>query len=143
MYLVVEFLIPGDAVPWKSPQVVQRGKFRMAYSPKRMAEQKKEIQRLATQAMMGRPPSTESVRIYIKIFKKVPKSYSKKKRAMCLENPHLCPATPDVTNVVKLTEDGMKEIVFYDDKQVVSQRNDRFWSEEAGVNVVVESLAAQ
>jgi len=136
----IRFSIPGKAVPWKAPQVVQRGKFRMAYSPKVSSDKKKEIQEIARFKMDGEAPLEGPVFLNIRIYHQIPKSYSKKKNQECLENSACCMVTPDVTNVVKLVEDGLKGIVFVDDKQVCQQANHRYWSLDAGVNVWVGKL---
>lgn len=141
MSLLVMFDIDGPSIPWKSPQVVQRGKFKMAYSPKKMTERKKYIAMIAKMAMGEMNPTDLAVHLEVTIYKKIPKSYSKKKTALCQKKAWNCIGTPDVTNVIKLTEDALKGIVYDDDKQVVSQSSKRFWSDFDHCNVRVSLLA--
>jgi Holliday junction resolvase RusA-like endonuclease len=137
------FIVPGDAVPWKAPEVKLRGKFRIGIMPKRASEQKGYMKFIAAQAWEGQEPMEGPVKLEINIYKGIPKSYSKKKRDQLLNgNRNLCSATPDVTNVVKLVEDAIKGIIIKDDRQVCFQVNKRFWRENGMMEVTVTELLA-
>lgn len=59
-----------------------------------------------------RPCEVEIVALY-----DIPKSYSKKKRLLCLEG-HVTPNKPDADNIAKSILDGMNGVCFKDDVQV-------------------------
>jgi Holliday junction resolvase RusA-like endonuclease len=55
----------------------------------------------------------------LKAFIEIPASWSKKKRAGAIDGSVLPVSRPDLDNYVKAALDGMNEVVFSDDSQIV------------------------
>lgn len=93
--------------------------FSMTYTPTDTRNEAAVIRDYAVQAMKGTPPLTGPVDMRMVIYKGIPKSMSKKDRAMALAIPALkLPITkPDYDNVGKFL-DQLKGIVWLDDAQI-------------------------
>lgn len=78
--------------------------------------------------------------IVISAYFEVPKSYSKKKRDMCLTG-HIRPTVkPDTDNISKNIKDALNGIAYPDDKQVVEERISKFYGEEAYAVVTLKGF---
>jgi len=60
-----------------------------------------------------------ALELRLRIFLAVPKSWSKKKRELCLTGGAYPTKTPDNSNVLKAVEDSLNGVAFIDDKQIV------------------------
>lgn len=59
---------------------------------------------------------------------KIPKSWSKKKKAKFLDQPHT--QTPDVDNLIKFIFDSLNSRVFVDDSQIFKVEAMKMWGEK-------------
>lgn len=62
-----------------------------------------------------RPPVVLEINAYFEI----PKSYTKKKRALCEQGDILPTCKPDIDNVVKAVADGLNGVAYKDDSGIV------------------------
>lgn len=109
-----------------------------AYTPEKTRAAEMEVKQAAQIAMVGRRPLTCPVRLQIRVWQEPPKSVSAKQRKALLATK---PTTkPDLSNVVKLIEDGLNGIVYDDDKRVVDIDATRRYSAAGGVVVHVYAL---
>lgn len=76
------------------------------------------IRSQAVAAMAGRSPIEGAVEMRSVLMFRVPDSWSAKKRAAALAGEILPTVKPDLSNFLKLAEDGMNEVVFVDDKNI-------------------------
>lgn len=93
-------LISGEPVPAARPRF---GNGR-AYQPKRNAEYRQRVQAAARAAMKGSPPMTGAIEANVKLFRRfkpTARNYG------------------DFDNHAKALFDGMNQIVFEDDRQIV------------------------
>lgn len=97
---------------------------------------------VAKKAMGGRNPLEGPVRLHIRSFVSIPRSMSASLLEEIRRGLHHPCKTPDLTNVIKLAEDGLIGVVFKDDKQVVRQADDtgRYFSFWPRLEIDVESL---
>ena len=63
-----------------------------------------------------------------------PKSWSKKKKKVYNEIAHV--VKPDIDNVIKFYLDCMNGIVFKDDKQIVSIRSEKSYTDKEGATLI-------
>jgi Holliday junction resolvase RusA-like endonuclease len=82
----------------------------------------------AALAMGNRPPVACAVSVDVLAYLPVPQSWSKKKRAAALAGQVRPTSKPDWENIGKAL-DGVKGIVWVDDKQVVDGRVRKFYSD--------------
>lgn len=70
----------------------------------------------------------------------IPKSYTKKKHALCRDRVLAPTGKPDIDNVIKSVADSLNGAVFEDDSQLVRIYAERFYSEEPFVEVEIREL---
>ena len=111
----IQFTIPGNPVPKARPRVTKSGH---AYTPKKTSDYEKLVQIYAKQAMAGMNPTTEAVRLTVRAFFPIPKSWTKAKKEKALNGDLKHTTKPDLSNIVKAVEDAMNGIVYKDDSQI-------------------------
>ena len=97
---MIRILIEGDAIPAARPRFNGH-----AYQPKRNRDYRAKVQTAAYSAMAGREPMTGAVAVCVRLYRKYK------------------PTTKqfgDVDNHLKAIFDGMNQIIFKDDAQIVS-----------------------
>ena len=97
----------------------------------------------ALDTMVVKPDYSQPCRVGIKAFFGVPKSYTKKQRALISEygSSRVRPGKPDIDNIIKAILDGMNAIIYRDDVQVTELRASKLWAcdgEQPRVEVCVE-----
>lgn len=97
----MKIIIEGDPIPAARP----RFDGRRCYQPARTREYRREIEKSARLAMRGRAPLTGALSAVIKLYRK----YKPTSRRF-----------GDVDNHLKAIFDGMNQIVFADDSQIVT-----------------------
>ena len=79
------------------------------------------------------------IRIRMKFKFEVPKSYSKKKRIEALEG-KIRPTKADIDNYIKSVLDGLNGKAFKDDRYIYVILAEKEYSEEASIEVSIESI---
>jgi Holliday junction resolvase RusA-like endonuclease len=130
------FSVYGNPVPKKRARVTRSGH---AYTPKESLEYEKEVAMMAKSAMGGSEPLKTPVAAYIYINYAVPPSYTEKRRKACLNHSERPTKANlgDIDNVAKQVLDAMNEIVYEDDRQVVSLHVTKKYDTIASVHVCV------
>jgi Holliday junction resolvase RusA-like endonuclease len=90
------------------------------------------------QAMGSSEPLETPVNLYLYIRAPIPKSYSKKKVADCLNGLEKPIKKPDASNVLKSVEDAMNGVVYKDDCQIVNFHVSKVYSSQSGIDVCVK-----
>lgn len=114
MTFKVMMKIYGEPVAKGRPRFTRQGR---AYTPAKTKGYEDEIKSIALGAMAGREPLETPVAAYVYITYAIPESYSKKRKADCLEGRER-PKKNDIDNVCKAILDACNGIVYLDDKQV-------------------------
>lgn len=127
------FNVEGDPVGKQRPRF-SRGR---TYTPKKSVDYENLIADKAREAMGTAEPLETPVAVYIYINYKVPASYSKQRRANCLAGIER-PKVNDIDNVCKSVLDAMNNIVYLDDKQVVSLHATKRFDTIASVHICVK-----
>lgn len=88
------------------------------YSGGTFDPQKKEKQDYALQvySLVSKPPSKSVLAIEIDYVYVPPQSWSKKKRQNAMGALKI--STPDLSNLIKFTEDALNDVLWEDDKQI-------------------------
>ncbi len=113
--LNIAFIIPGEARGKGRPRFVRATG--VAFTPEKTASYENLVKLAAQAAMDGLPPSTSPIMVDISVYRGIPAGWSKKKReaALCA----YAPTGYDVDNLAKAILDGMSDVVFANDRQVV------------------------
>lgn len=134
--MIVEFIIPGEPVAKARARVTRNG----AFTPKKSAGYEKLVKDYASLAMRGKPHVESAIIAYVYIFMPIPKSWSKKKKALA-ENVKIYPTKkPDIDNILKSVFDACNGIVYADDSQIVMISAIQQYSENPRIEVTFAKL---
>ena len=98
------------------------------YTPKKTKDFEKKIAREFLAAGGEKLGKDIPIRLTVIIFHGVPKSYSKKKRAACLNHDTRPIKKADIDNVCKCIMDGLNGVAYEDDTQIVSLIAYKYWA---------------
>lgn len=133
----IVFEIPGIPKPKGRPRFARRGNFVQTYTDIKTLKYEDAVRFCAKQAMGSSKPLEGAVSVYLYIRLPIPESYSKARRKACLEGVEKPTKKPDLSNLLKSIEDGMNNIVYIDDCQIVSETTTKVYSAVPGVDVMV------
>lgn len=126
----ITFEVEGKPTGKGRPVVTRHGTF----TPKKTVFYENCV-RLAASDAMGDFEGVENIKkqpceVNITALYDIPKSYSKKRRALCLEGTET-PKKPDADNIAKSCLDGMNGICFVDDVQVHTLTVKKLYTEDS------------
>ena len=78
--------------------------------------------------------------VHIIAYYEMPKSISKKKKQEMLEDKIRPTIKPDTDNIAKSILDSLNGIAYKDDKQIVSLKVDKYYSEVPSVSVEISEV---
>lgn len=136
---MVEFIIPGNPVPQARPRAGKRGSKIVMYDPKESKEYKQYVALIAKQ----HAPKTlleGALSVRIKIYREIPKSTTKKDRALIFEGIKRPVTKADTSNYVKGIEDALNGIIYKDDSQIVDLYASKFYSDNPRVEIEVREI---
>lgn len=111
-------IVPGEPVPQGRPRFSVRNNHVRAHDPRKNVNYKAYIQLIAAESKPD-APVVVPVRLGLKIYRSIPKSWSKKRKASA-DAGQIRPTTkPDISNVLKGVEDALNGIWYHDDSQIV------------------------
>ena len=110
------------------------------YTPTATRSYEDLIRHYASQEMKGREPTIQPVSMTLTAVFEVPRSWSKAKRAMALNNNLRPTGKPDLDNIYKAFADGMNHVVYRDDSQIVHSVFAKVYGVEPRVVVTVKPL---
>ncbi len=133
-----KIIIDGEPTGKGRPRFSGRGH---AYTPKKTVVYENNV-RFAYLSEYGRAkfPDTAQLRMEIIAYYGIAKSDSKKLRAAKLRNEVRPTKKPDMDNVVKAIADGLNEVAYHDDKQIVECSVEKYFSEEPRVEVTIREV---
>lgn len=149
-YMRVNFTIEGPPIGKARPRVTRT----VTYTPAKTARYEDLVRYTAINSFKGIFDKDEPLDVKIMAYFEVPKSLSKKRKALCLANQELPTKKPDADNVGKIIMDGMNpkmrrdkrlhkmvEVmrgVYHDDKQVTALLVKKRYAERARVDVRIK-----
>jgi Holliday junction resolvase RusA-like endonuclease len=116
------FVCEGAPTPKARPRFSNVKNFVRVFSTEKNILAEKKIRAEAKIAMNlaeNFEPVKVPVKMYVKFFMPIPKSFSKKKTADCLSGAIVPTPKPDLDNLLKLFLDAMNKTVYEDDSLVV------------------------
>lgn len=153
-YHSLVFGVLGEPKGKARPRFARRGDFVNTYTPE--ATQKyEELIRYCAQKVRQKngitKPISGDIILNIKAYFKIPKTYSKKRKEKCLNGEERPSKKPDSDNIAKIVLDGLNpkmkvdhvqhkavcvhEGLYRDDKQVVSLKVDKYYSNKPRVEI--------
>jgi len=138
---MIKFTIPGTPV---AKARARSGRTKTGstvhYTPKNTAYYENLAKMCAYDAMNKYDKLTGPVQVVITCYLPIPKSFSKKKREMAVNNKIFPIIKPDVDNLAKSICDAMNGIVYDDDKQIVRAQITKLYGIAPMAEVTVECI---
>lgn len=134
-YNYVTFFVPGVPMAKARPRMTTVNGHPRAYTPPKTVNYERAVGLVASQAMGGRKPLQGPLTVKIVAAMPIPKSWSKKRRRLALEDKIRHTKKPDGTNIAKAIEDGANSIAWTDDSYICSETWEKHYSESPGVTV--------
>lgn len=138
----LSFFIPGEACAQGRPRFTTFGGHVHAYDPEKSKNYKAFVKLIAKDEAEKQDWKYNELPLKIKVraLIEVPASKSKKFRAAALDGLEYPTKKPDVDNLFKTITDAMSGIIYKDDKQIIVADVSKRYSEQAGVEVLIEVL---
>ena len=137
----LDFTIKGKVIAKQSMKI---GRYGIKYTPREVKDYASLVQKsfLAKYPMWTyRYYDDVGLRVYISVYKSIPKSYSKKKTKEASVNYIRPTSKPDCDNIIKIICDALNLVAYKDDKQIVEcSCIKRYATDIPCVDVFVEEL---
>ena len=140
---MIKFTYHGEAVGKGRPRVSRRGNYGHTYTPEktRVFEEAMRFEFMASNSEpMPVYPKETPLKASVTIGVSIPKSYSKKKHALCRDRVLTPAKKPDIDNILKAVFDSLNGFAFADDSQIIEIYAEKFYSEEPFVEVTIDEL---
>lgn len=134
---MISFTIPGEPKSKLRHRTTKQG---FSYNPKQNIEYENWVKQCFW-IKHGQTMLDGEIKAIIKAYFKIPKSTSKKRRKLMLEEKIRPTKKPDTDNLAKIVLDSLNDLAYKDDKQVVDLKVEKFYSEEPRVEVELEGVA--
>lgn len=130
---MIEICVAMKPKPKGRPRATKTGR---VFTPKTTKDAEKIIANAARTAMCGRKPMTGAVIADVYAEYKIPKSWSRAKKAA---HPPGTPklTVPDKDNIEKLAMDALNDVAFLDDAQVWTGRTTKVWSDRDHLKITL------
>lgn len=138
----VVYGIPATAGSKKGFYNPKTKRVNMVDTCKRKGPWMQQVALAAAEAMKGRPPLAQAVKVSMHFVFARPKSHRNSKGDLRKGKSVEHISKPDLTKLVRCAEDAMKGIVWNDDSQVAIQQNSKAWGVENLAIIVIEPLTA-
>lgn len=135
---MVVIFIAGKAISKARARTVNGGMH--TYTPKETVKFAKAVREAGSLAMIGHRPFHGSLRADILIVRKIPESWSKKKRRAALDGTLLPIQKPDRDNLDKNILDALEGVVFKNDAQICEGETKKRFGEEPYVLLEISAV---
>lgn len=145
---MISFFVPGIPAPGGSKKSIYNKKLDRVLTfddCKRNKPWRDSVASAGMEAMGQREPMTGALEVLFTFYFPRPKGhYGSGKNADKIKAsaPARPTVKPDVTKIIRSTEDALTGIVWRDDAQIVTQTAEKFYGTRPGVRVSVRELAA-
>ena len=137
MNTIIKFRIPGKIIAYKNPNITTKANSKYSrcpykirtYSDHKMKEYEQYIGLIAKNHMQlyNIKPLECAIILKIDAFFKIPTIFSKNQKDLILKGKIKYTNYPDLTNILKLVEDSIKNICFGDDCQTTKAIVSKNW----------------
>lgn len=137
----IKFTIPGVPFGKQRPKFSRVGNFTKTYTPKETVSYENLVKLCFQEAAKGKTFAEEDMLdVRIIAYFEIPKSTSKKKRALMLEHKLRPKKKPDWDNIGKIICDSLNKVAYHDDSAVVDSQVRKFYSEHPRVDVTIRRI---
>ena len=140
---MIKFTYHGEAVGKGRPRVSRRGNYVHTYTPEktRVFEEAIKFEFMASNS--EKMPVYERdipLKANVTVGCSIPKSYTKKKQALCRDRVLVPNKKPDIDNILKAVFDALNGYAFEDDVQIVQVYAEKQYAVDPFVEVVIDEL---
>lgn len=132
---MLELKIPGEVVAKARPRLAKRGH---TYTPNKTRKYENYLKTHFRKA--GVKPTDKPVEIELQVYRKLPKSWSKKKKKQALDGQVWATTKPDVDNYIKCVLDAANGHLFEDDSQVIKLTVSKQYAEEPHLLIKLKEI---
>lgn len=133
---MIRLTIPGEPMGKARPRMTKRG---FVYTPKKTVNYETLIKELFIIKYPNFQPIEGPVRMNLSAWLKMPKTSKRKTEAM--ESGEIRPTKkPDISNILKICEDALSSLAFFDDKQIVEVEVKKWFSNRPRVELEIERI---
>ena len=138
--MIFEFDI--EPVEQARPRATRMRKGIRVYDPKKVTVLKRQLGRLARQAMQERclKPFDGELTVRFEFYRPVQASISRKERDRRLSGVHRPTVKPDLSNYIKALEDGLNGIIWIDDNRIVQIVAEKKYSDRPRIVIEVNKV---
>lgn len=136
----IKFTVYGEPVAQGRPKFTTVHGYAAAYDPEKSKSYKQIVR---GEAVKVRPdvPLAGAISLTVKVYRSIPKSFSKKKTAAAISGEVRPITKPDLDNVIKGIKDALKSVIWRDDSQVVDLADSGKWySDVPRVEITVRAV---
>ena len=133
----INFTVEGEPTPWKRPRF--NGKSKHVFEDSKVKEYKKKVISAFWESGGGYFEVGTPLEVEISFYLQVPRSYSKKKVLDLITNGRPT-KRPDNDNLYKGVTDGLNEIAYLDDAQIVDTHIHKFWSDRPRAEITIREV---
>lgn len=144
---VIQFTVYGEPQGKGRPRFVARHNpatqksFGQAHTPEKTIVYENLIRtEYSLQTKNFRYPDDAMLDMRIMAYYGVPKSVSKKKKALMLEGKIRPTKKPDMDNVMKVVADSLNQVAYKDDTQIVDAQCRKFYSVKPRIEVIIKQI---
>ena len=137
----ISIVIPGGVVPkGRHRSRIIGGEMVQNYPAPTTAKYENLVKQVAGDVMGDRPPMTGPMRMSVASYILIPQSWSKKKQERASRGEEWPAKKPDIDNYIKIALDGLNQVVFADDKQVVDVRAVKMYSSRPRLEIRIDPI---
>lgn len=136
--MIFEFL--GAPIAKARPRVTRAG---ITFTPKKTRDYEQSLAYAAGIKMGGKEPFDVPLKINIRFFFPIPKSFNKSKHKLAADKVLLPAKKPDIDNLIKAILDALNGIVWVDDALVCAVVAGKSYSENPRVFLKVEPIGGE
>ena len=140
---MIKFTYHGEAVGKGRPRYSRRGEYVHTYTPQKTKNFEDAIRFEFMASNCEAMPVYDrevSLKATVLVGVPIPKSYSKKKQALCRDRFIAPSKKPDIDNILKSVFDALNGYAFADDVQIVQVYAEKVYAEEPFVEVEIDEL---
>lgn len=137
MTFMVDFIVDGEPVAKARPRFVKRQNFVQSYTPQKTKTFEQTVAEAAKKAMGASEPLEGPLALSVRIYRVIPKSWSKQKIKDAERNEIRPISKPDIDNYIKAVMDACNGVLWVDDSQVVELHSHKAYSKYPHVEITM------